>query len=213
MKNYRETWDVPVTEQVWDRFLQHDFTNPTRSIAARTISGYAKRNDAYTLLEVGFGQCYDFKHYFLPMLKRGSLDHYYGCDITKQFVDFAHDRYRDVARCAFEQKGFLDLPKLYADIVYTRHTLEHQDELLWEKCLCGLLDAARRLCVITWFIAPGNEENLQWLPNQWHGQGAWVNRYKKDDVLEIIGQAGFQMMTIVHSTDLDKIYVCERRTR
>jgi hypothetical protein len=214
--DFREPWLPPITQKQWNHFLKHDFNSKTRESAAIIIEDWINRHadlGPFSLLEVGFGQCFDFRRYFLPMLNQKTLGQYAGYDITEQFVGFARRAFASIFRCCFHVGGFLDLKGVF-DISYTRHTFEHQAPEFWKDCLRGFLNAAKHLAVISWFIRPREVEKLEWLEAQGfmnNEVGAYVNKLSKKKVLAIIAECGFRVQ-IVDFDRNNSIYVCERKS-
>jgi hypothetical protein len=199
-------WQDEITFERYVDFLSHDFNNPSRVYVCKLLRGLTKSMDGPKgFVEVGFGQCLDFGKCFRELHDKGRII-YAGFDITEQFVIYARKLYPGYD---FRLGQFSSLMYSMADIVYTRHTLEHQPPEEMEACLRKLLAASRDLCIITWFVPPKAEEKLQQLDNQgFGGAPAWVNQYGKQRVAEIITGENFSFTG--HQCGEDEIYICER---
>ena len=200
-------WDVQITKDQWANFLRHDFANGSRQLAFKEIDAERKKIDHVpTVLEIGFGQAFDYAVFFKRLQEAGEIE-YTGSDITEQFVQYANETYGP----HFVVGNFQGIAGQF-DITYTRHTFEHQSPEQWQKDLACMLAATTRMAVITWFIPPAKEARYHWAENQWLGQGAWVNQYAEADVMGVIAKAGFWAMSIP-SEQNNKVYVCRRRVQ
>ena len=206
----RAPWAGKLTKEQWDRFLSHNFKHPTRQLSYRLIEKYIMKQPEeempLTFLEVGFGQCFDFKQCFQKM-HDGGIIRYQGWEIIKQFVDYAKEEYSGYG---FRLGGFLDMEKDF-DIIYTRHTLEHQLPKEYEQCLVNMLTHTKKLAVISWFQSPKDIERIYWEVNHGTGRtGAWVNIYDKKKILAMVETAGFNCS--ITKFDLhNEIYFMERK--
>lgn len=187
----------------WREFMTHDFDAPDRvatyNIVARLIN---KRTTQ--LVEVGFGQAYDFQYCFKHLHDSGWID-YSGLDIVQGFVDFA---LQDYPGYNFRVGGFTDLSVNSCDIVFTRHTFMHINRELYPLCLAKFLRATRDIAIISWALAPrdggqykfDDEKEIHW------------NTHSKRVTDSIIEQEGFVCSVLDISADkkLRKLYRLQR---
>lgn len=205
-KNYTNAWAYPIPKEEWKTFLSHTFTDPRRQFVYDYLDGYLKNVlVCLSLLELGFGQAYDFITYFKQHQDNHKIS-YVGYDITQQFVEYAQQEYPTYTfRLG---NGITDNPDS-VDIIYARHVLEHQMPENCYQYLTQILNKANKLVIISWFVSPGITENFKWVDQDgFNHVGAWVNRYDKYKISGIIEQSGYQFI----SNQLDEyVYILKRR--
>lgn len=181
-----DLWRKTATPEQWRQFMGHDHLNPSRYLAAYLVSEFVfPHEEKVSLAEIGFGDLWDFRWCFKQMHDRGKIG-YVGYEIMPHFVRFASD---DFWSYDFRQGGFLDLEPNSFDIIYTRHTLEHVHPKLWRDCLVRMLEATKKLCILTWYVPPAPTRLME---ENWTGKG-WHNQYFKGDVAEIIDNSGLML--------------------
>lgn len=110
----------------------------------------ARASGPFDLLEVGMG----------PGIDLAALDdlepelsediRYQGFDLTPELVDVCRTRFPGRT---FEVRDMLTMKERdVADVVYTRHTLEHVADV--DRALKNLLRASRDIVIVSWFIRP-----------------------------------------------------------
>jgi len=205
-RDYKSAWTKPITKDTWFTFSRR-ICNGARDVAFDIIKDYLKKFKQLPVqfVEVGFGQTYDFEK-FAKELHDCKKIIYTGYDITEQFVNFARSKYPGYT---FNIGGFLDLEKNSFDISYTRHVLEHLDPNIYEVCLRSLLNATRKVCIVSWFSEP-SEEKFNWEQScGFGGVGAYGNIYSKELTYRVIEESGF--VCIVSRADAGVIYTMERK--
>lgn len=133
----------------WDaqdpaHFLEHDWQNPSREWATGEAIKAVKAKRGGSLLEVGPGNGVDYERHF-----RTAKVRYTAYEGSLTLCNALRERFPTVT---WRHAQIADLPPLAADVVYARHVLEHQPAL--EPALGQLLDAAKRVVVLTWYRPP-----------------------------------------------------------
>lgn len=207
-RDSRPAWTKPITREEWRSFLNFNFDNPSRPLVYRHVPEMLEGSTGASFLEIGFGQCQDFKNCFKALHDAGTIS-YRGIDITEQFARYAAEEYPGYD---FGVGGFDDIDKDY-DFIYTSQTLEHLHPDKYREALKNMLAHASRYCVIVWFQTPGPEERIHWSDvDGFGGEGAWVNRYGAVNVGQVIRDAGFAYT--VYQANADRsVYICERIAR
>lgn len=185
----------------WRKFMTHDFDAPDRPTVYAAINKLLYKEKA-ALIEVGFGQCYDFIHFFRRLHDSGRI-HYCGYDITEGFARFAQQGYPEYD---FKQGGFTDLPARACDIVFTRHTFQHINREMYPTCLTCFLRATRDWALISWAAAPSAKRGTYRLDEQHKIQ--W-NNHSQTVTNDIIAQEGFTC-TIQPLKGTRKLYTMRR---
>lgn len=204
-RDSRAAWTKPITREEWRSFLDFNFNNPSRPLVYRHVPEMLKGSAGASFLEIGFGQCQDFKNCFKALHDAGMIN-YRGIDITEQFARYAAEEYPGYD---FGVGGFDDIDK-DCDVIYTSQTLEHLHPDKYREALKNMLYHARRYCVIVWFQTPGPEERIHWSDVDGFGnEGAWVNRYSAKVIDDMIWSAGMWRF-INHANEDRSIYVCGR---
>lgn len=190
--DFRAPWVQEMSQEEWQKFLIHNHNDVSRSVAYGIIEKWLAENHSpgeihVPFAEIGFGQCLDFKRCFWRLHCSGDI-RYTGYEITEQFVRMARSQFPGND---FRVGGFHDLPSARYGITYSRHVLEHQSPDDGYRAFSDQLIATFRLAIICWFVPPG-EEQFKWCPNDGlGGVGAYVNRYSKIRIDEIIKEHGF----------------------
>ena len=189
----------------WKKFMTHDFDAPDREAAYQIVARLLDRHHV-PLIEVGFGQAYDFQHFFKPLHDGGWIV-YSGFDITPGFVDLACQEYPTYD---FRVGGFTDLPAACCDIIFTRHTLMHINRDLYPVCLTKFLRATRDIAIISWALAPQGNGGYQF---DGEHRVHW-NTHSKQVTDSIIEREGFvcSIVDISIKKKLRKLYQLQRRT-
>jgi len=190
---------VDVTE--WRKFMTHDFDAPDRPMVYTAINKLISA-EGMQLIEVGFGQCYDFVRFFKHLHDSGWID-YHGYDITEGFARFAQLEYPEYD---FKLGGFTDLPTEGCDIIFTRHTFRHIGRKAYSICLARFLRATRDWALISWGEAPKGKRGVYRFDEkhqiQWNIHGQAVT----DNVIE---QEGFTY-TVQELKGARKLYILRR---
>ncbi len=192
--DFRAPWAQGITEEEWRGFLVHNHNDASRDAIYSFVEDWLEKNkEMFTtpisFAEVGFGQLLDFQRCFWRLHCLGKIV-YTGYEITEQFVKYAIGTYPGNN---FKVGGFKDLSPGSYGITYSRHVIEHQHPDEGYDAFIHQLQAANRLCIVCWFVPPG-EERFQWVPSDGFGHsGAYVNRYSKTKIIDIILQNGFSL--------------------
>lgn len=214
--NYAAPWKSKISYETWCSFLQHNFTDPSRQEIYKFFNQYLRINSEEpnkSFLEIGFGQCYDFVNCFKNFHDMGIIN-YTGWDITEQFVKFANKKYNPDAffnkapiKYKFECGGFQHLVEKNFDIIYTRHTLEHQHPSNCYRFFENLLEAVNELIVVCWFQVPG-EEVFSWNDRDgFKHEGAYVNKYSSVRLNELIKKHGWNNRIIKSGPPANEIWI------
>ncbi len=197
--DFKAPWTNPISYEEWGKFLQHNMTYG-RKEAYDVINDCVSDSRRRSFLEIGFGQCYDFDCCFQRLHNFGNIM-YNGWEVTKQFVEYAKRKYPVYSNC-FDNLSFdslqlsTNITKYRAfDIIYTRHTLEHQHPNNGYKYFINILKATKELAVVVWFKPPGVEK-LTWNSRDGDGKGAYVNTYSRAELTNIINQHSFELKKI-----------------
>lgn len=186
----------------WRQFMTHDFGAPDRPMVYAAIDKLITAGGTQ-VIEVGYGQCYDFIHFFRRLHDSGRID-YHGYDITEGFARFAQQDYPEYD---FNLGGFTDLPAGSCDIIFTRHTFRHIDRKAYPICLAHFLRATRDLALISWGEAPRGQRGVYRLDEehqiQWNIHGQAVT----DKVIE---REGFTL-TVQELKGARKLYIMRRK--
>ncbi len=129
---------------------------------------------------------------------------YKGWEITEQFVKYARKKFYHQDFC-FSLGGFgklIDFVDSF-DIIYTRHTLEHQHPDNGYEYFKNLLRATRELAIVTWFKPP-KKEKFTWNDRDGGNKGAYVNTYSRNKLTKVIVENKFNLTII--SVNYNKIY-------
>lgn len=206
--DFSSAWKTPISETEWSRFLEETSSDPVRFFTYDWFKSLTNEMQGVSLAEVGFGQCTDFIRCFKE-LHDNKLIYYSGYDVTEQFVCYAKRKFPSYT---FEANNFFDPQHTEQyDIVYVRHVLEHQPPEQSYPALETLLNRAKRLCVIAWFVSPGVEETFQWIGHDGlSANGAYVNRLSDKKVLEIINKHNFHL-EIQHFNKEPLLYILRRK--
>jgi hypothetical protein len=195
-------WHGYDTIEQWRNFVVHDFPHPSRPVAYATVRSVLVALLPLalppTLGEVGFGSLYDFKWCFKPLHDEGMIA-YTGIDFMQQFVDYAKTDYPDYA---WMQGELATLEQGAFDIVYTRHTFQHQSPTTYAACLTRFLGAARRYAVLCWHPPLGATEHIH------YEHSGYCNTYAQGYVDQLIRECGFEITQI--PADEDTIYCMKR---
>jgi hypothetical protein len=159
-------------------FLNHDWENPSREWACEVA---IKAAAGGTLLEVGPGPGVDYGNHFQHAVLTGRVA-YTGYEGSRTLYDALRSRFRE---SAWENLTIADLPPSGADVVYARHVMEHQPAL--DPALGQLLNAARRVVVLTWYRPPAREA----IVHIW--EGVHCQTYERNQVLDVVARAGFRI--------------------
>ncbi len=164
--DFTAPWKEPISEKTWQKFLEHDFKDPSREVIYKIFDQYFKSLIGTTFkskqfLEIGFGQAFDYLQFFKHYHDMGTIT-YSGWDVTKQFVDFARKKEgtenNPPLLKRFFKASFKNLNSLNnLDILYTRHTFEHQYPDNCYPYLNLFLSKIEELGIICWFQPPGKE--------------------------------------------------------
>lgn len=197
--NFKAPWLNEISYEEWCKFLNHN-KNYGREEAYKIIKDFVAPLPKQTLLEIGFGQCYDWQKCFQLMCAFEQIK-YTGWEITNQFIFYAKKKYPNYEFC-FKTGSFRDLNPITSrhqqkkfDITYTRHTLEHQHPDNCYKYFENILQSTKKLSIIIWFKIP-NIEKFTWNDRDGRGQGAYVNTYSKEKLLNIIYKNNFKLNII-----------------
>ena len=217
--DFTAPWKEPITEESWQRFLEHNFDDPSRVEIYRFFDQYFKslvgtNFESKRFLEIGFGQAFDYFHFFKHYHDMGVIS-YTGWDVTKQFVEFARKKEmtKDVP---FRMKRFYEgsFDKLIdesIDILYTRHTFEHQHPNNCYKYLDRFLSTIGEIGVICWFQPPA-EEKFSWNDRDgFKHEGAYVNVYDRRKVMDLIRSNGLDVEISVTTNPVNHIYKLYKR--
>lgn len=170
----------------WLDFMSHDEDNISRQTAFSILDGYLSEhhgNQTLSFAEIGFGSCIDFIQAFKDWHDEARIV-YTGYDITPNFVEWAKRRHPGYD---FRLGGFDALVGRSYDIVYARHIFANQAPGLTRPYVHQMLESALSLCQIIWHVVPHDGSDVVHAKSQ----GAWVNCYRKSDILAIVEDAGF----------------------
>lgn len=156
-------------------FLEHDWANPSRVWATTEAIKAAKGG---SLLEVGPGPGVDYERAFS---KAEGID-YAGWEGSGNLCAALRVKYPDAA---WVHGQIADLGEESADVVYTRHVLEHQPAL--EPALSQLLGAARKAVVLTWYRPPGPVAFFE----VW--EGVHCQTFQREEVMQSVAAAGWKI--------------------
>lgn len=190
-------WQGYDTIEAWRKFVAHDFPHPSRPIAYETVKSCLKRGKRLSFCEIGFGSVYDFRVCFKKLHDEGMIA-YTGVDYMQQFVDYAKIDYPEYT---WKQGEFATLEPRSFDILYTRHTVQHQSPDTYEDCIRKFIGAARRYAIIV-FHPPLDKEHHHF------EYGGWCNTWDRDKVNTLIIDAGFSIKVI--PADEDEIYLLSK---
>lgn len=217
--DFTAPWKKPITEESWQAFLKHNFDDPSRVEIYRFFDQYFRSLMGHTFqtksfLEIGFGQAYDYFNFFKHYNDIGTIT-YTGWDVTKQFVEFAKKKemtqdlpYRNQR---FYQGSFEKLYDESIDILYTRHTFEHQHPDNCYKYLDRFLSKIGGLGVICWFRPPAKED-FSWNDRDgFNHEGAYVNVYDRGKVMDLIRSNGLDVEISVTTNPINHIYKLFKR--
>ena len=154
-------------------FLASDYAHPSRAVMAAEVLRFIAGSTMPVLMaEVGPAIGRDFGHYYAAGVRAGRL-HYTAYEGSWKLASAFKERHPDIPVI---NGGFAELPPLGFDIVVSRAVIEHQPTL--EPALTQQLRAARRLCLIGWFIPPGDTLNVGLHPIE----NVHYNRYPQSEV-------------------------------
>lgn len=218
--DFTAPWESKISYDKWCDFLKHNFIDPSREEIYKFFNQYLKITPEHpnkSFLEIGFGQCFDFNNCFKNFHDSAIID-YTGWDITSQFVKFAIKKYNEdyflnnnvtSINYKFNCGGFYELTtnKEKFDIIYTRHTLEHQHPSNCYVFFEALLKAATELLVICWFQPP-DEERFSWNNRDgFNHEGAYVNKYSKDKLTKLIKDYNWNCKIIKTGPPANETYI------
>ena len=193
--DFKASWLNNISYEEWNKFLSHNYSY-SREEAYSAIKNFLEDKPVQRFLEIGFGQCYDFECCFKDLHRTGKII-YSGWEITAKFSEYARQKFPEYSSQFYPGVwGFADLPEHYFNIIYTRHTLEHQNPLHGYDYFNNILKSTFNMAVVTWFKPPANEEKFTWNNRDGKGKGAYVNTYSKKKLLNILDSNGFNFKRI-----------------
>jgi ubiquinone/menaquinone biosynthesis C-methylase UbiE len=158
MKSYLENWSALVNEKDPSDFLRTDALwgenqgpdNSSRQYWVSFLSSLVEfKENIQMVLEVGFGSCVDFEIVEKSgLLNTGKLI-YSGVEVTGAFYNMAKKLFPKML-IKLTDGETLDYPDKHFDVVYTRHTLEHQEN--YRAILKEMMRVCKSYMVITFFI-------------------------------------------------------------
>lgn len=206
-----DTRNPEVSSYVWDKqdpeeFLADDASNPVRLAALKEIEQAVSRikKGVPTLLEIGCGPGIDYLNHIRPLVTSRRLK-YIGFDICAPFID-RMKRLCPETGAAFKTCGFGSLPKkpMY-DITYAKAVLEHQPAL--NPALRSLLQATKRTCIISWYLAPDEQGAFKWSEND----KVHYNRFAKSEVYSTAESCGFSIVEKAVEQSTGLLYILTRK--
>lgn len=197
--DFKAPWLNEISYKEWCKFLAHNYAYG-REEAYHIVRDYVGNKNKKLFLEIGFGNGYDFEHCFQYLHEMGHII-YKGWEITEQFVKYARRKFYQQDFC-FSIGSFWDLNPVTNrhqnkefDIIYTRHTLEHQHPRDGYNYFVNLLRATRELAIVTWFKPP-KKEKFTWNDRDGGNKGAYVNTYSKKKLMLTIKKFGFNLKIV-----------------
>lgn len=205
--DFKASWLRGISYKDWCEFLSHNYAY-SREEAYHIIRDFVGNKQKQTFLEIGFGNGYDFEYCFQYLHEIGNII-YSGWEITEQFVKYARRKFYRQDYC-FNIGSFWDLNPATSrhqnkkfNIIYTRHTLEHQHPHYGYNYFANLLRATKELAIVTWFKPPGLEK-FTWNDRDGNGQGAYVNTYSRPKLIEYLIENNFDLEIL--SVQYKKVY-------
>lgn len=110
-----------------------------------------------TLLDVGCGTGIELD----GILAEGLKVNYTGLDLTPEFVNYCREKYPTESFMIGDVLS-LSAARVY-DVVSCRAVLEHLED--GERALRNLFDACKKVCVVSWFIPPGDVDEVTRTPD------------------------------------------------
>ncbi|MFN3531096.1 MAG: methyltransferase domain-containing protein [Candidatus Brocadia sp.] len=158
------------------------------------------------LLEIGFGSGIDYKMLDRAgILDKSAID-YYGVDVTKKFVEYAH-QYLPKMKSFLIDGYHLPFDDKYFDVVYLRHVLEHQ--IHYRPLLSEVFRVCRGEVFINFFIELSDSES-----DEIRFDGNWFhNTYSRKRFYSFAQECGFNPneLTVYRTEDkTDAIVICTR---
>ena len=169
----------------WDKrspdFLRKEnqlrMDEPVRQMIADKVA-----DSCSSVLDVGCASCISY-----PYFKEAKVK-YTGIDFTEQFIDRAKELYPRIKAIKMDATKMLFSDNSF-DAVYCKAVIEHIPPYDLRMVLGEMCRVARKLVLIAFFLAPTNEQT----DYRWHHKGAWINRYFKEDLLEILEQLNWHL--------------------
>lgn len=210
--DFKAPWTKKIGKSIWSGFLTHTFKQGDRPIIYNLIKSFITTyqkttigmgGEPFSLLEIGFGQCFDFVNCF-KKLHDSKMIQYFGKDITDQFVEYAREEFINYK---FDVGGFDFTNNENYDITYCRHVFEHQHPNVCYSSFENMLKATNQLSIVSWFCAP-DKERFTWNDRDgFNNEGAYVNTYDEEALIEIINKNDFLLSTHFNK----KIYYMRRK--
>lgn len=186
------TLPVGVDFDFWEKapldWLDYDRDAPDRKFVAEFIKTQAE--PGWTMTEIGFGTAIDYERYFSKLPIK-----YTGVDGCMNFVQNAEKRFPE-AEWVCSRNPWSVVP---ANIVYTRATLEHQED--FKEPLVELLSGARDFAIVTWYIPPDI-----WCLMYNEPEKMYYNQYDVRCVESVVLDCGFGFLK--HRVGSKEVWVC-----
>jgi len=145
----RDPKDFLVKPELWGTGQGPE--NDSRQFFKSVVRKLAKRK--IELLEVGFGSGIDFSIIKKDIGLENIL--YHGADVTKAFVESAKENLQGLIPVLADAKTLPYVGELF-DLVYTRHTLEHQND--YRPLLAEIFRVTKVYALVVLFIPLTNKE-------------------------------------------------------